>query len=248
MNAMVRDIAVGGEQLVAVTEHPMEGIGQPGLDPTRIWVGTPTAQPAGTATREPELGRTVEIVAPGEPRFFTTDPEARFLVRVTAESPVDSVEVNGEPIPIRETDVWHQITDFMAAVPLDPGLNVFDVTLYGPDIEEHTLREITFLPDAEVLVARVTAATLESITVDWVEFDPDGEFLGYIDDEPGVLEEIPLSDDVVVIAFGTAVPLRYFVDQYDGEGYGGEDPARPTEFVLTIHNGAVVQMQQVTWG
>jgi hypothetical protein len=243
-NAMVRDIAVGGEQLVAVTEHPMEGIGQPGLDPTRIWVGTPTTRPAGTAIPEPELDRTVEVVWPAEPRSFASEPELGILIRVLAESPIDRVEVNGEPASVREAEFWG--TDFGATVRLDPGLNTLDIALFGPGIEEHTFRDITLLTDTEDRLARVTAVTPQSITVDWIEINDSGEFPDFVDYEPGVLDQIPLSDDVVVILSGTAVPLRYFIDQYYN-AHGGAGLLW-TEFALAIHNGTVVQMQQIGLG
>jgi hypothetical protein len=242
-NAVVRSIAVGGERILAITEHPMEGIGQPGPDPTRVWAGMPGTQPAGTATPEPELVRNVEIL-PDYPRFFATEPQVQFLIRVSPESPIDRVEVNGEPTSPREINIWS--IDYVEEIPLDPGLNTLDIAVFGPGIEEHTVREVTYLPDAEERYAQITAVTPGRITVDWIEVDESTEFLSFADNDPGVLEQILLSDDVIVMVSMAAVPFRYFIDQWtethDGAGL------RSSDWIIRVHEGTVVEMLQVVWG
>lgn len=243
MNSVLRSIVVGESDLLALVEYPLEGFGEDALDPTRLWVGTPTPQPIVPQEPEPQLGRLVHVWPQGS-RVFTVEPEIDILAHTEPGTAVESVAINGEPV------AWSKEMGFQVnGVPLEPGLSTFEIVLFGPGIEERTVREIWYLPDAVERGGLLRGVTADSITVDWVEIDDDSEFFTTYDDEPGLLETLPVSEEIVVwgadCSFNT-IPYRYFVDLFN-DGFDDER-WEWMSYGIVVADGEVVQLTEWCFG
>lgn len=167
----------------------------------------------------------------------------------------DSVTLDG--VSLHTDDAAGQV--FMSPpIDLKPGINQLHLVVeYGGQIVQNDLIPVTFLDGAEELLASITAATDDMITVDITEWDDDQEFPGPEDPDPGVLTTLPVADEVRVIVDDAAeVDYEWFeaevtsgyTNHRDLPGFDDWNPGGGCPYTLTIHNGHVVQIWKVPLG
>lgn len=167
----------------------------------------------------------------------------------------DSVTINGEAFIA--DDPAGQV--FLSPpVDLAPGVNQLhlDVVYQGQIVQEAVI-SVTYLEGAEERIGWITAATEDSITVDFTEWNDDQEFPGPEDPDPGLLTTLAVADQVrVIVDDEIEVDYEWFEAEVN-TGYtnlqglprfDNWNPSGAYPYILTIHNGEVAQIWKVPLG
>lgn len=133
------------------------------------------------------------------------------------------------------------------------GVNYVPIVVTRGTVSTSVSVPITYLPEATVELAKVTAVDETSITLDYGYWDSDGEFAFPSDDDVGVVETVPVDPHAYVILHETAVTdYAWFVDQYEQrtphDDIGWYPNGESTVYWATIDDGHVVELWYIPVG
>jgi hypothetical protein len=135
----------------------------------------------------------------------------------------------------------------------DHGVNQVSITVTRGTNTIDVSVPVTYLPDATVTLVKVIAVDAATISLDYGYWDPSGEFPSPADDDPGIVETIPVDPNAYVILDATVVAdYAWFVNEYNRQTphddlgwYPGGDW---TVYWATVNQGELVELWHIPVG